>query len=314
MKAVVVTRNGGPEVLEMLDIPAPTPKAGEVLVRVEAFGINFADTMIANGTYPTSPKPPFVAGMEYAGTIEGTGERVMGLVPSGACAELVAAPRAVLFPAPKQWSAAEAAAFLVNYLTAYFAYWMAAVKSGDRVLIHAVAGGVGTAAVEIGKIMGLEMYGTSSSPEKLERVKKLGLDHGINYREQDYEQAIAQQTNGEGVHAVLEMLGGEHTAKSTRCLRALGRLIVYGTATGRPPQFDFSAMFSRNASVHPLWLTPLFAYRDLITEAMEKMMRWGAEGKVHPIVGHELPMEKAAEGYRLLLERKNFGKVVLHVK
>ena len=140
----------------------------------------------------------------------------------------------------EEWSAEEGAAFPVNYFTAYFAYWKAGLlesaagKAAPRVLIHAVAGGVGTAAVQIGKLLGIEMYGTSSSEEKLARVKTLGLQHGINYKQRDYEEAIKEMTHGEGVDAVFEMLGGEHTAKSVRCLRDFGRVIVYGAATGQP--------------------------------------------------------------------------------
>ena len=128
-------------------------------------------------------------------------------------------------------------------------------------LIHAVAGGVGTAAVQIGKLLGIEMYGTSSSEEKLERVKALGLQHGINYKQRDYEDAIKEMTRGEGVDAVFEMLGGEHTNKSARCLRDFGRVIVYGTATGKPAVVDARLLYAKGTSVHGLWLTYLSANR-----------------------------------------------------
>lgn len=310
MKAMVVTRTGGPEVLELQEMPDPQPKPGEVVVKVEAAGVNFADTMQAAGLYPGGPKPPFVPGFEFAGTVEATGERVMGAGGSGAYAERVAAHKAALVPLPAKWSAAEGAAFLVTYLTAYFAYWMADVKPDERVLIHAAGGGVGTAAIELGKIMGVETYGTASSDEKLAKLKAMGLDHGINYKSVDYEQAIAELTQGEGVDVVLEMLGGEHTAKSTRCLRSLGRIIVYGMASGQPPQFDFFTMFAKNASLHALWLTPL-AQRPERQEALRELMGWAEEGKLHPVVGQTLPLAQAAEAHRLLLERKNYGKVVL---
>src|SRR5262249_25428083 len=136
-----------------------------------------------------------------------------------------------------------------------------------RVLIHAAAGGVGTAAVQIGKLIGAEMYGTSSSAEKLARVKALGLQHAINYKQQGYEGAIRDLTQGEGVDAVFEMLGGEHTAKSTRCLRDFGRVIIYGSATGKRAELDTRALYAKGASIHGLWLTYLSAKRDLMTEA-----------------------------------------------
>jgi len=311
MKAILATRPGGPEVLELQDVPDPQPNAGEALVRVEAAGVNFADTMMTQGLYPGGAQPPFIPGLEFAGVVEGTGEKVVGFVPKGAYAQRIAARREGLLPWPERLSAAEAAAFPINYFTAYFAYWMADAKENERVLIHAAAGGVGTAAIELGRLFGVETFGTSSSDEKLARLKELGLDHAINYKNADYEQAVMEMTGGEGVDIVFEMLGGEHTAKSTRCLRPLGRLIVYGFASGEPPQFDFPAMFQRNASVHALWLTPMARHREHMAQAWEDMRPWLAEGKLRPIVGHQLPLEQAAEAHRLLLERKNFGKIVL---
>ena len=311
MKAILATRSGGPEVLELQDIPDPQPRAGEVLVRVEAAGVNFADTMMTLGFYPGGPQAPFIPGFEFAGTVEETGEKVIGLVPKGAYAQRVAARREGLLPWPERLSAAEAAAFAINYFTAYFAYWMADAKENESVLILAAAGGVGTAAIELGKLFGVETFGTSSSDEKLARLKELGLDHGINYKTADYEQAVMEMSGGEGVDIVFEMLGGADTAKSTRCLRPLGRMVVYGFASGQPPQFDFPAMFQRNASVHALWLTPLSTIPGRLAQAWEEMRPWLEQGKLRPIVGHQLPLEQAREAHRLLLERKNFGKVVL---
>src|SRR6478672_5209771 len=225
MKALVITRTGGPEGLELQQVPDPVPGTSQELVRVEAGGLNFADVMTLQGGYPGTPKPPLVAGREFCGIRERDGQRVMGYTQWAAFAELTAAYPALLWPIPQEWSAAEGAAFPVNYFTAYFAYWKAGLLDNHtegparRVLIHAVAGGVGTAAVQIGKLLGIEMYGTSSSGEKLARVKDLGLQYGINYKQRDYEEAIKELTYGDGVDAVFEMLGGEHTAKSARCLR-----------------------------------------------------------------------------------------------
>ena len=316
MKAIVITRLGGPDVLQLQDVPDPVPSPDEELVRVEAAGINFADTMAATGGYPGTPKPPLIAGREFSGTRASNGERVMGYTQWGAFAELVAARKALLWPVPTGWNPEEGAAFPVNFFTAYFAYWKAGLldpPKDARVLIHAVAGGVGTAAVQIGKILGLEMYGTSSSDEKLERVRELGLQHPINYRKQDYQEAIKDLTHGEGVDAVFEMLGGEHTAKSIRCLRDFGRVIVYGTATGQRAQLDAGALYAKGASVHGLWLTYLSAKPDLMQQAWKQLSAWAVQGRLRPVIGDVSPMEKAANGYRLLLERKNFGKVVLKI-
>jgi NADPH:quinone reductase len=317
MKAVVITHLGGPEVLEVRDVPDPVPGPGEELVRVEAAGVNFADTMAAHGGYPGTPKPPLVAGREFCGTRVSNGERVMGYTQWGAFAEVVAAKTDLLWPVPAGWSPEEGAAFPVNFFTAYFAYWKAGLlddsAKGARVLIHAAAGGVGTAAVQIGKLVGVEMYGTSSSEEKLDRVQQLGLQHGINYKKQDYEQAVRDLTHGEGVDAVFEMLGGEHTAKSVRCLRDFGRVIVYGTATGQRALLDVGILYAKGASVHGLWLTYISAKRDLMQQAWKQLSAWAMQGHLRPVIGNVLPMEKAADAYRLLLERKNFAKVVLKI-
>jgi NADPH2:quinone reductase len=167
--------------------------------------------------------------------------------------------------------------------------------------------------VQIGKLLGIEMYGTSSSEEKLARVKPLGLQHGINYKQRDYDEAIKDLTDGEGVDAVFEMLGGEHTAKSVRCLRDFGRVIVYGAATGKPALVDARILYAKGASVHGLWLTYLSAKRELMKQAWTQLSAWMAQGHLRPVVGHVFPLERAVEAYRLLLEGKNFGKVVLQV-
>src|SRR5438270_11139627 len=158
-----------------------------------------------------------------------------------------------------------------------------------RVLIHAVAGGVGTAAVQIGRLLGVEMYGTSSSDEKLSKVKKLGLQHGINYKRHNYEEVVKNLTHGEGVDAVFEMLGGEHTAKSLRCLRDFGRVIQYGTATGKSPQLDLRAMYVKSASVQGLWLTYLSQKQQIIEPAWQQLSAWIAQGKLTPQIGHVFP-------------------------
>ena len=316
MKAIVIPRYGGPEVLEVRDSPDPVAAPGEELVRVEAAGVNFADTMSASGGYPGTPKPPLVAGREFCGTRVSNGERVMGYAQWGAFAELISARSSLLWPVPMGWSAEEGAAFPVNFFTAYLAYWKAGLieqPKGARVLIHAVAGGVGTAAVQIGKILGVEMYGTSSSEEKLARVTELGLQHAINYKKQDYQEAIKDLTHGEGVDVVFEMLGGEHTMKSVRCLRDFGRVIAYGSATGQRGQLEVGSLYAKGASVRGLWLTYLSANRNLMEQAWTQLSGWAREGRLRPVIGDVLPMGRVAEAYRLLLERMNVGKVVLRI-
>lgn len=315
--------------LELRDVAQPSPAAGEELVHVQAGGVNFADIMMAAGGYPGTPKPPLVAGREFCGARASNGERVMGYAQWGAFAETVAARSALLWPVPMGWSPEEGAAFPVNFFTAFFAYWKAGLiqlpgfrsvgpqpgsEAGKpRVLIHAVAGGVGTAAVQIGKLIGAEMYGTSSSDEKLERVQELGLQHPINYQRQDYEAAIKELTGGEGVDVVFEMLGGEHVLKSVRCLRDFGRVIVYGAATGKRAEFDPAVLYAKGASVHGLWLTYLSQNRELMKQAWGQLFAWAGQGHLRPVIGDVFPMERAGEAYRLLIERRNFGKVVLKI-
>lgn len=316
MKALVITRFGGPDVLEVQNVSEAHAGPDQVLVKVEAGGLNFADVMTAQGGYPGTPKPPLVAGREFAGVEVRSGRRVMGYMQWAAFAETAAASPALLWPATDSWSAEEAAAFPVNFFTAYFAYWKAGLiekPAGTRVLIHAVAGGVGTAAVQIGKILGIEMFGTSSSDEKLVRVRELGLQHGINYKHKDYAQAIKELTGGEGVDAALEMLGGEHVARSVECLRDFGRVIVYGAATGKAPVLDTRILYAKGASVHGLWLTYLSQNRALMESAWKQLSEWIAADKLHPVIGQVFPLKDARSAYTLMQQGKNYGKVVLRI-
>jgi NADPH2:quinone reductase len=328
MKALVITSFSGPHALSIQEAPDPVVNSGQTLVRVGAGGLNFADFMTAQGGYPGTPPPPLIAGREFSGVEESSGRRVMGYIQWGAFAQKVAAYSNLLWPVPEHWSDEQAAAFPVNYFTAYLGYWQAGMistmrgqplsagrrsEAPPRVLIHAVAGGVGTAAVQIGKILGVEMYGTSSSEEKLARVKELGLQHGINYKQQDYEEAVKNLTKGEGVDAVFEMLGGDHTAKSLRCLRDFGRVIQYGSATGKPPQLDVRALYAKSASIQGLWLTYLSQKREIMEPAWKQLSEWIAARKLTPVIGQVFPLDRAVEAYKLLQEGKNYGKVVLKI-
>jgi NADPH2:quinone reductase len=337
MKALVLTSLSGVDAIAVQNFPEPVAKAGQTIVRVRAGGMNFADIMTTKGGYPGTPQPPLIVGREFAGVEESTERRVMGYAQWAAFAEKTAAYSNMLWPVPDGWSDEQAAAFPVNYFTAYLAYWQAGMtqpegapslsrslrQSGDfdssktshtpRVLIHAVAGGVGTAAVQIGQLLGVEMYGTSSSDSKLSRVKELGLQHAINYKQHDYEEIVKNLTHGEGVDAVFEMLGGEHTAKSTRCLRDFGRVIQYGTATGKPPQIDLRAMYAKSASVQGLWLTYLSQKPEIMEPAWRQLSAWIAQGKLTPQIGEVFPLDRAVAGYKLLQDGKNYGKVVLKI-
>ena len=335
MKALVITTLSGLDALAIQDAAEPALKPEQTLVRVAAGGLNFADIMTTQGGYPGTPAPPLTAGREFAGIEENSGGRVMGYTQWGAFAEKAAAYSNMLWPVPEQWTDEQAAAFPVNLFhrvsrllagrhdagrrvgaaalgQAQGGLRLSAGKT-HRVLIHAVAGGVGTAAVQIGRILGVEMYGTSSTDEKLARVKELGLQHGINYKRHDYEEVVKNLTHGEGVDAVFEMLGGEHTAKSLRCLRDFGRVIQYGTATGKPPQLDVRALYAKSASLQGLWLTYLSQKREVMEPAWKQLSEWIAQRKLAPVIGEVFPLERAVEAYNLLQEGKNYGKVVLKI-
>src|ERR1700683_1370287 len=330
MKALVLISFSGPGALALQDVPEPTPKGGQPLVRVGAAGLNFADVMTTRGGYPGTPPPPLVVGREFAGIEEGSGRRVMGYAQRAAVAEKTSAFANRIWTIPDRWTDEQAAAFPVNYFTAYLGYWQAGLTPGSawgqppsavprsaaspRVLIHAVAGGVGTAAVQIGHLLGLDMYGTSSSNEKLALVKELGLQHGVNYKQHDYEEIVKNLTHGEGVDAVFEMLGGEHTAKSLRCLRDFGRVIQYGTATGKAPQIDLRAMYAKSASVQGLWLTYLSQKPEIMEPAWKQLSAWIAQGKLTPQVGQVFPLDRAIEAYKFLQDGRNYGKVVLNIQ
>lgn len=319
MKALLITSLTGPDALRVQDVPEPTSKSQQEIVRVRAGGLNFADFMTSKGGYPGTPPPPLIAGREFAGVEESSGRRVMGYMQWGAFAEKAAAYPSLVWAIPEKWTDEQAAAFPVNYFTAYLGYWQAGMThpradgGTHRVLIHAVAGGVGTAAVQIGRLLGVETYGTSSSDEKLAKVRLLGLEHGINYKRNNYEEVVKNLTRGEGVDAVFEMLGGEHTARSLRCLRDFGKVIQYGTATGKQPQLDLRAMYAKSASVQGLWLTYLSQKPTIMDPAWQQLSQWARDGKLVPQIGHVLPLDRAIEAYKLLEDGKNYGKVVLKI-
>jgi NADPH:quinone reductase len=335
MKALVLTQLSGLDGLQLQNVHDPEVKAGQTIVRVTAGGLNFADVITTKGGYPGIPAPPLIVGREFAG-IEESGRRVMGYAQWGAFAEKTAAYVNMLWTIPDGWSDEQAAAFPVNYFTAYLLYWQAgmtpqamqqstsgqppsaggsgqAANRKPRVFIHAVAGGVGTAAVQIGHLLGVEMYGTSSSDEKLARVQQLGLQHGINYRQHDYEEVVKNLTHGEGVDAVFEMLGGEHTAKSLRLVRDFGRVIQYGTATGKQPKLDVRALYTKSAILQGLWLSYLARKQEVMEPAWRQLSTWIRQGQLSPQIGHGFPFDRAVEAYKLLEEGRNYGKVVLKI-
>ncbi|HLC20663.1 MAG TPA: NADPH:quinone oxidoreductase family protein [Candidatus Methylomirabilis sp.] len=256
MKAIRVHEPGGPEALQYEEAPDPRPEPGEVLIRVEAAGINFADTLARKGLYPTSTPPPFIPGFEVAGTVIEVGagvkeitrgERVTGFAPKGGYAELAVMPAASAIPVPEPMTFEEAAAFPIVFLTAYHALKsFGRLRQGESVLIHAAGGGVGTAAVQLAKVWGARVFATAGSDEKLSGVKGLGADEVLNYRTADFAEAVRRWTGGRGVDIILESVGGEVFEKSliTRSRRATGRHWLLkrraATTSPRPARYEWA--------------------------------------------------------------------------
>jgi len=237
VKALVQTKNGGPEVLQVQELPDPRVGPGEVRIAVKAAGVNFADTMARVGLYPDAPKPPCVMGYEVAGEVESVGDgveefsvgdRVFAGTRFGGQAELVTVPANQALPLSERLSFEQGAAFPVNYGTAYAAMVVVgSLREGTRVLIHAAAGGVGIAATQIARNVGAEIYGTAS-PGKHEAIRAQGVAHPIDYRNQDFEAEVMRLTGGEGVDLVIDALGPTSFRKDYRLLRPGGRLVMYG--------------------------------------------------------------------------------------
>jgi NADPH:quinone reductase-like Zn-dependent oxidoreductase len=341
MKAVVLTGTGGPEVLQVQERPDPAVGPGEVRIAVRAAGINFADTMARVGLYPDAPKPPCVLGYEVAGTVESVGEgveghsvgdRVVAGTRFGGHAELVVVPEEQALPLPERLSFEQGAAFPVNYGTAYAAMIvMGSLREGDRVLIHAAAGGVGISATQIARNVGAEIFGTAS-PGKHDAIRAQGVDHPIDYRSLDFEAETMRLTGGEGVDLVIDALGPASFRKDYRLLRPGGRLVMYGLSEAtRDGKRDLAATLRGLASMplatYPWWKSlnamgenkGVFGLNMLkwweregnLDRVTEPLMADLASGRIEPVVAETFPFERAGEAHEFIAARRNVGKVVL---
>jgi NADPH:quinone reductase-like Zn-dependent oxidoreductase len=341
MKAVVLTGTGGYDVLRVEERPDPPVGPGEVRIAVRAAGINFADTMARVGLYPDAPKPPCVLGYEVAGEIESVGEgvsefqvgdRVVGGTRFGGQAELVTIPEAQAFALPDGLSFEQGAAIPVNYGTAYAALiLMGSLREGDRVLIHAAAGGVGISATQIARNAGAEICGTAS-PSKHEAIRAQGVDHPIDYRSQDFEAETKRITGGEGVDLVIDALGPTSFRKDYRLLRSGGRLVMYGLSEGtKDGKRNIAAMLkslvSMPSATMPWWKSLLIMNENKGVFGLNMLKWWDAEGsldrvldpltadleagRLEPVVAESFPFERAGDAHRFIAERRNVGKVVL---
>ncbi len=336
MKQVWIPRIGEPDVLELREAPDPEPKTGQIRVRVGASGINFADILARMGLYPDSPKLPAVVGYEVAGTIDAVGDgvedhrvgdRVVCMTRFGGYSDVICVPQQTAGKTPEGLSDEDAASIPVNYLTAWLMLVrLGNVRAGETVLVHACAGGVGLAAVQICRHFGADVIGTASAG-KHERLREMGVKECIDYRTQDFLQEVRRITDGRGVDIALDAVGGASFGKSYRSLSSLGRLFVFGASslapgkkrnmfsalTGLAKMGSFKPMqlMSANKGVFGVNLGHLWDRGDEMVAMLGEITDLFADGTFKPVVDRSFPFEKASAAHQYIQDRKNFGKVVL---
>jgi len=338
MRQIWITKAGPPEVLEMKEAPDPEVGAHAVRIAVESAGINFADIMARVGMYPDAPKPPCVVGYEVAGTIETVGGQVTAFQPGdrvftstrfgGYSSKVVAEARQVL-PVPEGWSVHEAAGLPVNYLTAYqLLVVMGSIREGSSILIHSAGGGVGTAATQIARIFHAEIYGTASA-HKHDYLKQNGVHHPIDYRSEDFREAVMDLTGGKGVDLVIDPLGGASWKKSYQSLKPTGRLLMFGVSSMVPGkaksllqavkmlvgvpflQFNPFNLLNQNKGVLGVNVGHLWDEQEMLLSWLRQLLEWADAGSVRPHIDTVFAFEQAAEAHHYIQDRKNLGKVCL---
>lgn len=332
----MTTGTGGVEVMKVQEKPDPQPRAGEVVIRVRAAGLNFADILSRQGLYPDSPPKPVVMGYEVSGVIESVGEginsdfvgkSVAAMTRFGGQSELVAVKARQVFDKPDSLTFEQAAAIPVNYLTAYaLLVVMGSLHEAESVLIHNAGGGVGLAALDIAKKIGAVTYGTAS-PGKHKFLAERGLDHAIDYRTQDWQPVLMQLTNGRGVDLIIDPIGGKHWKKSYASLRHTGRLGMFGVSTAsangllgklkmlkavaQTPWFFALPLVNRNRGVFGLNLGHMWHEPEKVAIWMRDILRGVGEGWVRPYVDQAFSFDDVAKAHQYMEARKNIGKVVL---
>lgn len=323
MKAIRINETGGPEVMHLEEIETPAPKEGQALIKVAAAGINFADLAQRQGAYLTRTRTPMTMGAEFAGTVAAlgpgvsapaVGTRVAG-VGEGGYAEYAIAQASSLIPLPPDLDFVHAAAFPVQGLTALqLLRESARLQPGESVLVHAAAGGVGTLAVQLAKLMGAgTVVGTASNPDKLALVLRLGADAAINYTEPDWGEQVKQATGGKGADIILEMVGGSIAEQSLQCLAPFGRMVIFGAASGHIPQFTGIQLMYKNQAIIGYWLASQLQRSDRIAAAAMELMQYLVSGKLQIVVGQTFPLADAEQAHTAIAERRTMGKVVLLV-
>lgn len=322
MKAVLCKEYGPAEKLVIEDIPAPSIGADGVLIEVKAAGINFPDTLIIENKYQFKPPLPFIPGTEVAGIVKQVGEtvsqvkpgdKVMGFAFVGAYAEQIVVPAASCFPMPDTFSFEEAAAFTMIYGTSYYALKQRGqLRSGETLLVLGASGGVGMAAVELGKLMGATVIAAGGNNDKLAVCQERGADHIVNYNDADWKDQVKQLTGGNGADVIYDAVGGEYTQTALRCINWGGRLLVIGFASGDIPQLAANLTLLKSSSVVGVfWGASLAKEPEANQENFKELFNWSMEGKIKPYVCASYPLEQVADAMNLLLQRKAVGKVVL---
>ncbi|WP_082235091.1 quinone oxidoreductase family protein [Halobacillus massiliensis] len=322
MKAVQFKKFGAPEVLEYTDMEQPAPDGHEVLLRVTAIGVNYADTARREGAYVIPTPLPFIPGAEVAGVIENIGEKVKGfakgdrvvtLISSGGYAEYAAADSRSLIPIPEGVSDEHAAALPLQGLTAYHILkTMGRLSEGETVLVHAAAGGVGSLAVQLAKHFHAgKVIATASTEEKLSMAQELGADVLVNYTKPNWREEVMEETGGKGVDVALEMAGGDIFTETVKCMRSFGRVVVYGAASGEQAVMHPSGLMNRNLSVIGFFLPQIMKKQELFQQSLKEILQLVMENKLKLTLGGTYPLEDAALVHELLQGRKTKGKIIL---
>jgi NADPH2:quinone reductase len=321
MKAIVFAEMGGPEVLTLGDVPKPQARPGGVLIKNHAIGVNFADTRFRQGTYVVKPKLPDTPGMEAAGVIEAVGEGVTDFRPgarvaaftSRAYAEYCVSPASMVIPLPESVSFVVGAAFPIQVLTAYHMLHTAdATGPGRSVLVHAAAGGVGLAAVQLAKAAGARVFGTVSSDVKIELVRACGADTVINYTRDNFANEVLKATDGRGVDLILDAVGKPTFEDGLRCLAPFGHLILYGRAGGPTDPLNVATLSAKSQKVSGFMLPAVTrGFPEKTRESAERCFALMRAGQLRLHVDKTFPLAEAAAAHRYLESRQSMGKLVL---
>ena len=313
MKAIQITEFGGPEVLQHVELPDPEPGDGEVLVKVARSGINFADTHQRRDDYLAPAQLPMIPGAEVSGTTP-DGRRVAAMLMGGGYAELVSTPEANLVPIPDEVSDDQAAALLLQGLTAWHMLKNSAhLEQGESVVVHAAGGGVGTLAVQLAKRMGAgNVIAVASTEEKRELAKRLGADAGVDPNADDLEAAILDANGGKQVDVVLEMSGGKAFDASLSALAPFGRLVVFGIASRESNDVNSGALLQKSRAVIGFWLVHLIALRrDLLVEGIGELLGAVASGELEVVIGEVYPLTEVQRAHEDIQSRRTQGKLLL---